>query len=535
MSVADRFQAAIIGDGYRFFITRKTDKRQRLGIRALKTQIIPGDRIQNRFENVDGIANGLFAERKEFVMQSTVFGFVFWGFLLVYGAIMYAVAPNARTVGAFFRGEDNSGREAHRWALTASIFISWVFAKSVTNAANLGASYGIVGGLAYATYWLSIPLAGWVIYRLRRATGATSLVGFLIGKYGRAAALAFTAAILIRLYNEVWSNTAVVGGYYGAPGSSAFIGAALLFTAVTLIYSLKGGLRGSIVTDMIQAAIFVVFLAAVLLLVLPKHGVATLISVGEFKLAAGVDLLLVAGLQVLSYPFHDPVLTDRGFITEEKAMLKAFILAGIGGFLSIVAFSLVGIDARLEGLAVGDNAPAAVARALGIGALFLMTVLMIAAAGSTLDSTFASLSKAVARELPLVAGRQPSPAAIRHGTLAMVAIAALGNLPMIAGAEILAATTVSGTMVMGLAPVFLLQRWVGYSPWSFHLSFWPGLVLGILLALGWIPAAWAIGTGKYALLLGVNFYGLLICAAGFLLPEIVRRWRGGAVPQSDLA
>ncbi|HAO32763.1 MAG TPA: sodium:solute symporter [Candidatus Competibacter sp.] len=459
-------------------------------------------------------------------MHSTAFGLTFWGFLVAYGVILYAVTPNARTFGAFFRGEDESGREAHRWALTASIFISWIFAKSVTNAANLGASYGIVGGLAYATYWLSIPLAGLVIYRLRRGAGATSLVGFLIGKYGRAAALAFTAAILIRLYNEVWSNTAVVGGYYGPPGSGEFIGAALLFTAVTLFYSMKGGLRGSIVTDMIQAAIFVVFLAAVLLLVLPKHGIVTLMGVGEFKLAAGVDLLLVAALQVLSYPFHDPVLTDRGFITEEKAMLKAFIWAGMGGFLSILAFSLIGIDARLDGLTVGDNAPAAVAKALGIGALFLMTVLMIAAAGSTLDSTFASLSKAVAQELPAVAGRRPPAAALRYGTVAMVAIAVLGNLPMIAGAEILAATTLSGTMVMGLAPVFLLQSWVGYSPWSFHLSFWPGLLLGVLLAVGWIPAAWAIGTGKYALLLGVNCYGLMLCTAGFLLPEAVRRWRG---------
>ncbi|MER2601496.1 MAG: sodium:solute symporter [Candidatus Competibacter phosphatis] len=468
-------------------------------------------------------------------MLSAAFGLTFWGFLIFYGAALYAVTPNARTVGAFFRGEDNSGRMASQWALTASIFISWIFAKSVTNAANLGAGYGIVGGLAYATYWLSIPLAGFVIYYLRRNAGATSLVGFLIGKYGRAAALAFTAAILIRLYNEVWSNTAVVGGYYGPAGSPQFIGAALLFTAATLFYSVKGGLRGSIVTDIIQAAVFVVFLAAVLLLVLPKHGMVTLLSVGEFKLAAGVDLLLVAGLQIFSYPFHDPVLTDRGFITEEKAMLKAFILAGIGGFLAILVFSFVGIDARLDGLAVNGNAPAAVAQALGIGALFVMTVLMIAAAGSTLDSTFASLSKVVAQELPAVAGQQPPASALRHGTVAMIVIAVLGNLPMIAGAEILAATTLSGTMVMGLAPVFLLQRWVGFSPWSFHLSFWPGLMLGVLLALGWIPATWAIGEGKYALLLGVNLYGLLICVTGFLLPEIVRRWRGVPLAEGQSA
>ncbi|HRX62755.1 MAG TPA: sodium:solute symporter, partial [Candidatus Competibacter sp.] len=68
-------------------------------------------------------------------MQSAIFGLTFWGFLIFYGAALYAITPNARTVGAFFRGEDNSGRMASQWALTASIFISWIFAKSVTNAA----------------------------------------------------------------------------------------------------------------------------------------------------------------------------------------------------------------------------------------------------------------------------------------------------------------------------------------------------------------------------------------------------------------
>ncbi len=76
----------------------------------------------------------------------------FWGFLLSYGVVMYWVSPRARDAAGFFQGADEQGRAASRWSLTASIFISWIFAKSVTNAANLGAAYGIVGGLAYATY-----------------------------------------------------------------------------------------------------------------------------------------------------------------------------------------------------------------------------------------------------------------------------------------------------------------------------------------------------------------------------------------------
>jgi SSS family solute:Na+ symporter len=452
-------------------------------------------------------------------------GLLFWAFLGAYGGILYAMAPAARTPDGFFRGRDGMGRETSRWMLTSSVFIAWIFAKSVTNAANLGAQYGIVGGIAYAAYWLSIPIAGFAILSIRRGTGAKGTVPFLVSKYGRGAAIAFGVAILIRLYNEVWSNTEVVGGYYGAPGSAAFIGSALLFTVAVLLYSVKGGLRSSIFTDVLHAAVFVVFLGVVLFLILPRHTPGELLRQGTFSLATGGDLVLVALLQVLSYPFHDPVLTDRAFITEDRTMLQAFIVAGIAGFVAIFLFSLVGVHARLEAIAVHGNAPAAVARSLGLGALFLTTVIMVNAAGSTLDSAFSSISKAIALDVPQLAGRLPGRGSVPVGTAAMVVVAILGNIPMIFGADILAATTISGTMVIGLAPVFLLQRFVRHSPARFHLAFWPGVALGLLFTANLVPRAWAIGSGKYSLLLGTNAYGLAICTAGFLLPLAPRSRR----------
>jgi len=452
-------------------------------------------------------------------------GMFFWGFLVVFGAAMYVISPKTKDEGGFFKGHDAQGRPASEWSLMMSIFISWIFAKSVTNAANLGAAYGIVGGLAYATYWLSIPVAGLVIYRLRTREGATGLVPFLIGKYGRAAALAFSLAILVRLFNEVWSNTAVVGGYFGETGSVGFIGSALLFTAVVLLYSLKGGLRSSIFTDVIQAWVFLLFLGVVVAMVLPAHSPAQLLGEGKFTLNGGMDLLLVALLQVLSYPFHDPVLTDRGFVSSEKTMLRAFIVAGVLGFFAILLFSLVGIHARLEGIKASGNIPVVVARGLGFAGFFAMVAVMISSAASTLDSTFSSLSKSVAKELPLLAGKAPSARAMTIGAITMVVFAALGNLPMIAGTDILKATTISGTMVIGLAPIFLFSRWVNYSPLSFHLAFWTGMTLGLLQALNMIPLAWAIGDGKYATLLGTNLYGLILCTAGFFLPLLLPRNR----------
>jgi SSS family solute:Na+ symporter len=289
-----------------------------------------------------------------------------------------------------------------------------------------------------------------------------------------------------------------------------------------LFYTLKGGLRSSIFTDVIQAWVFLLFLGVVVAMILPVHKPAQLLSEGNFTLDGGMDLLLVALLQVLSYPFHDPVLTDRGFITPEKSMLRAFIVAGVLGFFSILAFSLVGVHARLEGFKPSGNVPVEVARSLGFAGFFAMIAVMITSAGSTLDSAFSSLSKTVAQDLPGLGKRPVSSKAVTIGAITMIVFAVLGNLPMIAGTNILKATTVSGTMVMGLAPIFLFSRWVKFSPMSFHLAFWTGMLLGLLQAINLIPATWAIGDGKYALLLGTNLYGLMLCTFGFFLPLLVK-------------
>jgi Na+/proline symporter len=183
-----------------------------------------------------------------------------WVALVGYGILMFLVSPRAVDSKGFYWGHDAQGRETGFWLLTCSTFITWIFAKSVTNAANLGATYGIVGGLAYATYYLSIPVAGIVIVSIRKRLGARSLSEFLVSRYGRTAAAAFLLVVTIRLYNEVWSNTAVVGSYFGEKGSSPYYAAAFVFTALTLIYSLKGGLRSSIVTDMLQLVLAGFFL-----------------------------------------------------------------------------------------------------------------------------------------------------------------------------------------------------------------------------------------------------------------------------------
>ena len=439
-----------------------------------------------------------------------------WGILIVFGAAMYAISPRARgkdPVEQFFGGKDESGRESSGFFLTSSVLIAWIFAKSVQNAADLGQRFGLPGGVAYAAYWLSFIVAGVVLYRLRNR-GFRSIHHYLGTRYGSGAIWLFSLILLIRLWNEIWSNTIVMAQYFGPRESTAYYVASWLITARVLAYVLKGGLRSSIVTDTVQMMMAAVILFLILAYIFPAGRPREMVLSGSWTLAGGVDLILVALLQVFSYPFHDPVMTDRAFITGPRKMLRSFILAGVLGVLFILAFSFVGIYNRVEG--VGGNSTLTTAAAFGLPLLLVMNLMMLTSGCSTIDSTFSSMGKLVSLEL---LGRwKVDRIALARG--AMVLLGILGNLMIYAKPAILSATTVSGTMVIGLTPVFLLSGWRKAGAASYHASVLLGLLFGLGLSLEWFRGS--IGSGKYGTLLWVNLVGVSLCFGVYALGAWLR-------------
>ncbi|WP_116108172.1 sodium:solute symporter [Lewinella sp. IMCC34191] len=452
-----------------------------------------------------------------------IFGLSYTTFqwILVIGSsvILFLLSPLARTPNAFYRGARRE-RSPGMLALTSSLVISWLFAKSITNAANLGQSYGLIGGVAYAAYYVSFAVAGVVIYYLRTRGGFQSIHHFLSTRFGRSAVLLFSMLIALRLFNEVWSNTMVIGSYFGDVGSTPYYAAILVFTALTLAYSLEGGMSSSILTDVIQMALFAVLLGVVLGAIFPRldYQVAPLLQAdlgGGAQvegLSGGFNLLLVALLQSLSYPFHDPVLTDRGFLSSPGTTLRAYLWAVPVGMVCIVLFSLVGVYGGLLGLE--GQAPVEVARTLGGAILLVMNFIMITSAASTLDSTFSSFAKLSVVDL---GGTQVEQASLGRGRAAMVAITLLGTVPVFLDPAILSATTVSGAMVVGLAPVFCLW-WLRVPSTGYYLSVVTGLVFGLVYALGLWPEAWQFSSAAYGDLLAVTVVSLPACFLLYLLP-----------------
>ena len=439
----------------------------------------------------------------------------YWQWILVIGSslLLFFLSPLAKNASEFFKATHRK-KAPNALMLTGSLIISWIFAKSITNAANLGLDYGIVGGVAYAGYYLSFAVAGLIIYKIRVKGGFSSIHEFLTTKFGKGAVALFSILICIRLFNEVWSNTIVIGTYFGDQGTQAYYWSILIFTALTLAYALKGGLSSSIFTDVIQMGLFAILLSVILGVIFTAvdFTIKDAATSGTWSLDLGLNLFFAALIQSFSYPFHDPVLTDRGFLSSPKVTRRSFIMASILGAICIIMFSIIGVYAQSEGFK--GQAAVEVGKAFGVVILLVINFIMITSAASTLDSTFSSFSKLLAVDLNL--GNT-----LKFGRLAMIAVAILGTIPVFLDAEILSATTISGTMVIGLTPVFLFWN-IKVPKLSFYLSVCCGLVFGFLLVFGWFPEALKFSTGKYADLLWINVWGILCCMMLYMLPKWIK-------------
>jgi len=235
---------------------------------------------------------------------------------LALGSFLFA--PRASDTAGFFRGTSAGGAPPRLLTLVFSQVTTWVFARSLMNAAILGYYYGIAGALGYAAYYLSFLTGAAIVDSIRFRHGFGSIQAFLADRFGAAGAGCFNALVGVRLLSEVFANLLVIGIIFGAAGSTAYIVSIVVLSLVTLAYSLLGGLRASLHTDVFQMAILLAVIAALIIQTAFVQGFdLPAIAASSPQLdGPGWVLVGVALMQIWSYPMHDPVMMDRGFLAD---------------------------------------------------------------------------------------------------------------------------------------------------------------------------------------------------------------------------
>lgn len=395
------------------------------------------------------------------------------GVVGVIAVLSLVVAPRRVSADGFFAGVDGGGAAPGLGTLVLSQVTTWIFARSLMNAAILGYYFGIAGTLAYTVYYGSFLTGGYIVARLR-SEGGRSVQGWLGARFGPGATVCYNVVIALRLLSEVFANLLVIGLIAGAvlPAMPQASAAAILgFAGLALAYAALGGLRASLRTDVVQMAFFLGVLALALhaLIFSPGFSLSAVLSApGTAGSGPGWVLMAVAALQVFSYPVHDPVMMDRGFLADPRTTRLSFLHAFWISALCILGFGLFGVQAGLVGAAFEGELLMTWRTMFGPEVFLLLISALLVSALSTLDSALTSAARLSVEELRLL------PRTARGGRIAMIAFAIAGTVLTLAGSQTLFdAVAVSGTASMFLTPVLVVSLVLGrhLAPAAYFVAF----------------------------------------------------------------
>jgi solute:Na+ symporter, SSS family len=329
------------------------------------------------------------------------------GYFLILLGIAFWAAKREKNVSAdFFLASRDVG-----WlAVAASLFASNIGSEHLVGLAGSGAA----GGLAVGHFeWLAcliLLLLGWLFVPFYLKSGVYTMPEFLEKRFNPASRTYFTWVSIIGYVLTKISVTLYAGGVVmHAVTGLEFYKSAIVLIVITGLYTVLGGLRAVIYTEVMQAVVLIVGSATL--------AVVGLAAVGGWSgLAAKVPADFFSMWKPMNHPdfpwtgivFGAPILgiwywcTDQHIVQRVLAAKnvsearKGTIGAGFLKILPVFIFVLPGVIASALYADVhqaGDTAfPALVTRLLPEGIKGLVLAGMLAALMSSLASAFNSCS-----------------------------------------------------------------------------------------------------------------------------------------------
>ena len=361
-----------------------------------------------------------------------------YGVIALYSIVMLGIGffvKDCKTKTDFFQG----GRSFGWLALLLSIMATQLSAISFISApAFVGFKVG--GGLKWLTFEFAVPLAmifvALVIVPPLYRSGVVSAYEFLEKRFGRSTRLLVSGVFLLSRGASTGVSVYILAVIMEAMFQISFWESIILVCVITVLYSLKGGMRAVIISDAVQmvilvASIFVClgyafyniggwsnFIAAV---DPARMRIMDFSKLGFNNDEYGMLPMLLGGLfMYMSYYGTDQTQVQRALAAKDlKTVRKTYVYNGIVRFLVTLAYCSMGLVigtymlAKPELVAIVGNKPdmmlpTFMRYCLPNGAMGFVLVGILSAAMSTYSSVFNSLS-AVTIEDFLSCGREIDP------------------------------------------------------------------------------------------------------------------------------
>jgi SSS family solute:Na+ symporter len=340
-----------------------------------------------------------------------------WIVIAVYFGLTFSVAIWATMRERASRGTSTdyflAGRDAGWFLVGGSLFASNIGSEHLVGLAGTGAASGVAVAHFELLASLILLVLGWVFMPFYLASGVFTMPEFLERRYSTGARWYLAVISIIAYVLTKISVTIAAGGIvFEALMGIDFWTGAMVVVVITGIYTIFGGLRAVLYTDLLQMFVLIGGAIAVTLV-----GLSALGGWGAMTQAVGPDFMdMWKPMSDPNFPwtgilFGAPILgvwywcTDQ-FIVQRVLAAKnqnharrGTVFAGYLKLLPLFIFVIPGIVAyalskqgRLQ-LAAPDQAlPTLVATLLPIGLRGLVVAGLLAALMSSLSSVFNSTS-----------------------------------------------------------------------------------------------------------------------------------------------
>ena len=367
-----------------------------------------------------------------------------------------------------------AGRTLGPWAIGLSLFATWFAAETVLATTAEVAANGLAGARADPfAYAAGLAVLGVTLAGPLRRTGVVTIADLLGRRYGPRCEAIGTG--LVMLSSVVWAGaqlfafSVVFSGLTGL-GFAVSLG---FVTALVLIYTLAGGLKGDVVTDAVQGTILA---GGVLLLGgavwAQAGGAAALAGLPPERLTLrppGEPLLSVADLWVV------PVLgtlvsqeaVSRVLAARDVRAAQAGALLGAGLYLAVGGVPvLIGLLAPSLGLVLptGDGLlPALASDLLPTWAYVVLVGALLSAILSSVDSALLATAAVATRNVVLRRAPDLSSAArLRVARLATLGAGAAAVLVAVSGESlrglVLEASAIAGLLLVPVVAAVATRR-----------------------------------------------------------------------------
>jgi solute:Na+ symporter, SSS family len=340
-----------------------------------------------------------------------------WIVIAVYFGLTFGVAIWATMRERASRGTSTdyflAGRDAGWFLVGGSLFASNIGSEHLVGLAGTGAASGVAVAHFELLASLILLVLGWVFVPFYLASGVFTMPEFLERRYSTGARWYLAIISIIAYVLTKISVTIAAGGIvFEALMGIDFWTGAMVVVVITGIYTIFGGLRAVLYTDLLQMFVLIGGAIAVTLV-----GLSALGGWGAMTQAVGPDFMdMWRPMSDPSFPwtgilFGAPILgvwywcTDQFIVQrvlaakDQNHARRGTIFAGYLKLLPLFIFVIPGIVAyalskqgRLQLGAPDQALPTLVATLLPIGLRGLVVAGLLAALMSSLSSVFNSTS-----------------------------------------------------------------------------------------------------------------------------------------------